>query len=118
MVQEGVWTSFDGTPVSNLPWNPGQPNRGRDQNCVVINRQPPGCGVPFKLQDKECSTAFEGFLCYKDGKNYFLKNKTTKPPLNILFFDVYLLRRNAMEHFLLYVVFFTASGSSFLLDIT
>lgn len=69
MVQEGVWTSFDGTPVDNLPWNPRQPNGDRDQNCVVINAEPPGysVGEPFKLQDKECSETFDGFLCYRDG---------------------------------------------------
>lgn len=65
LVKEGVWTSFDGTPVSNLPWNPGQPNKGRVENCVVIRRE------PFTMRDRTCSTQFDWFLCYQDG-NIFL----------------------------------------------
>lgn len=74
MVQEGVWAAFDGAPVQNLPWNRAQPNGGRKQNCVVINAEPPGFtdGEVFRLQDKDCSEAFDGFLCYKDGKQFMI----------------------------------------------
>ena len=74
MVQEGVWAAFDGAPVQNIPWNRAQPNGGRKQNCVVINAEPPGFtdGEVFRLQDKDCSEAFDGFLCYRDGKNFMI----------------------------------------------
>lgn len=62
LVKEGVWTSFDGTPVSNLPWYPGQPEGHRDENCVWIERN------PFTLRDKSCSDKCHNFLCYNDGK--------------------------------------------------
>ncbi|XP_030643561.1 C-type lectin domain family 4 member E-like [Chanos chanos] len=62
-VTEGKWNWVDGTALTTGYWDGGQPDKGRDENCVTIQHQC-SCDRLETWHDVPCSVEYN-FICEK-----------------------------------------------------